>query len=98
MNKRKPYWEMTTRELARATEAFDREETNSKVQPLTEAHRKRLQQAKRKRGRPQQGQGARVISLSMERSLLEQVDDQAKAQGISRAQFVAEAIRQHLTA
>ena len=39
------------------------------------------------------GQGAKVISLSVERQLLSQADARAKALGISRAELVARGLR-----
>jgi hypothetical protein len=47
---------------------------------------------RRLRGRPVVGEGAKVISLTVERSLLARADAFAKKQGISRAALVAEGL------
>ena len=52
---------------------------------MTAAERRQWQRAKRRPGRPRRGLGARVISLSVEESLLEQADLTARRAGISRA-------------
>lgn len=43
----------------------------------------------RRRGRPMRGQGARQISLTVERHLLSRADHYARQHGMSRAQLVA---------
>jgi hypothetical protein len=43
----------------------------------------------KKRGRPVQGDGVKVISLSMEKSLLKREDDFVKRKGMSRAALIA---------
>ena len=87
----KPYWEMNLEELREATKEFDKEFVPS--EPLTPEMKAQWERAKRKRGRPVKGGGAKVISLSVERGLLEKADALAKRQGMSRADLFARGIQ-----
>jgi hypothetical protein len=71
---------------------FDQEFIADTFKPLSPAQRKLWQKAKA-RGRPRVGKGAKVISLSVERGLLDQADARARALGISRAEFFARGLR-----
>ena len=55
--KKKPYWEMTTSELAKATEQFNEPFVVDKSRPLTPAEQEQWARVKRKRGRPKIGAG-----------------------------------------
>ena len=79
------------REVAR----YDR--MTPRGRPLTKAQ-KALHGRARKLGRPRIGKGAKTIALTMERGLLRQVDAWAKHKGISRAQLVAQGLREVLPA
>jgi hypothetical protein len=50
--------------------------------------RRAWQRAKRKPGRPRIGKGARVISVSIEQTLLERTDRLAAELGASRGQLI----------
>jgi hypothetical protein len=89
----KPYWEMSARELAAATRQFDAEGVFEKAKPLSPLMRARLARAKRKRGRPKTGLGAKVVAISIERGLLKASDALAKRRKMTRAQLVAEGLR-----
>ena len=72
----------------------------SDVRPMSSAMRLRWEAAGRtgekvKRGRPrkQPGTKSRIVPISIEPLLLEQVDQYAKTVGISRSRLVAEALR-----
>ena len=96
MNRRKqakPFWEMNTEELAAATAEFDKEFIVDTFRPMTAAERARWQRIKRKPGRPRNGRGVKVISVSVEKDLLKQSDALAKRLGISRAQLVARGLK-----
>lgn len=95
MAKRKKMTEMTTRELARATQEFDAENVNLRGRPLTAEQRDWFESARRA-GRKRTGEGVKVISLSVEKGLLRRADAEAKLEGVSRAQFVAEGLRLRL--
>jgi len=96
--RQKPYWEMTTRELAEATKEFDEELVIDKCKPLSPEMRERWEHAKRKVGRPKQGRGARVISVSVERDLLARSDALARRIGISRAALISRGLKAVLAA
>src|SRR5690606_7070486 len=57
---------------------------------LRRTHRKKL-------GRPAKGEGVKVISLSVEKSLLERADAEARRRKISRAALVAQGLEAVLT-
>jgi hypothetical protein len=59
--------------------------------PLTAAQR-RLH-ARARRGRPRNGKGAQIISLSIEKDLLRQAERLAKAQGLSRSDLFTRGLR-----
>jgi hypothetical protein len=94
----KPYWEMTTRELSEATKEFDKPFVAETFKPLSPEMRERWERAKRKVGRPKQGRGVRVISVSVERDLLARSDALARKIGVSRAALIARGLKAVLAA
>src|SRR5262245_6657986 len=86
------YSQMTTGELAAATAEFDSDFDDSQFKPLDADAKKRWERARRKRGRPPLGKGAKVVSISLERGLLEAADKLAKRLGVSRARLVAKGL------
>jgi hypothetical protein len=62
---------------------------------LTTAQRKRWSsiQRKLKRGRPTIGRGSKIVPVTIERGLLEQADEFARAHKLKRSQMVAEGLR-----
>jgi hypothetical protein len=91
-NGAKPYSLMTAAELREATREYDEPTRGNTLpgRPLTKRQRAEFERARR--GRPRIGKGAKVISLSMERSLLKRTDARAKATHITRAELVARAL------
>ena len=89
----KPYWEMTTAELREATKEFDREFIGDTFGPPTPEQRKQFEKAKRKRGRPRNGLGAKTISVTVEKRLLAQADRLAKKHHLPRAALVARGLQ-----
>ncbi len=87
---------MNADELARETAEFDREFVIEEFRPLDAAARRRWAAAKRKRGRPRRGGGAKVISLSVERELLSKTDALAKRLKTTRARIVEVGLRRVL--
>jgi hypothetical protein len=87
------FWDMTTAELEEATGEFDREFAGKTFKEPTPAQKTRLARAKRKRGRPQLGQGIQVISVSLEKGLLKAVDDLAKKKKAKRAELITFGLR-----
>jgi hypothetical protein len=80
-------------EKERQWKEFDKEFIADTFKPLTPAQRDLWEKAKRRPGRPRVGGGAQVISLSIERDLLQKADARARARRITRAQLFAEALR-----
>ncbi len=86
-------------ELDKLVEDLDEEFVADKFRPLTPAERRLWERAKRRKpGRPVEGRGAQVISVSIERGLLEQSDRLAKKKRISRAKLIARGLRAVLAA
>jgi len=88
---------MTTAELAEATADLDQEFIMDTFRPLTPEQKAQWQRARRKRGRPRVGRGAKVISVSVEGGLLERSDRAAHKLGISRAAAIARGLEAFLT-
>jgi hypothetical protein len=76
---------MTRAEFDAEVARFDRPIPLRETRAMTPAERRQWQRAKRRPGRPRRGKGTRVISLSVEQTLLEKADRAAKRAGISRA-------------
>jgi hypothetical protein len=63
-------------------------------EPLTPAMREQWENSKiRRRGRQKVGRGAQRILVTVERGLLEEADAYAKANGLKRAELIAEGLR-----
>jgi hypothetical protein len=93
MKRHKPYDQMTTAELAKATKRYDKPFAALKEsKPLTAAMRQMHRRAA-KRGRPRVGKGAAKLYISMERGLLRQADHFARTHGLSRSQLISQGIR-----
>jgi hypothetical protein len=73
----------------RVWESFNREIPLEETKPLTPRQRELWKKAKRRVGRPKVGSGVKVISLSVEKGLLDRADAYAKATGLTRARIVA---------
>src|SRR5687768_12169578 len=69
------------------------EQRLARSRPLSTKERRQWQRFKSKRGRPKVDKGAKTISLTVERKLLEQADAYAKQQGISHAKLVAQGLQ-----
>ncbi len=89
---------MTSTKLRATTKEFDREMVIDEFQPRGAEEEKRWQIARSKPGRPRRGEGARVISVSVERGLLAQSDALARDLGISRASLVERGLKAVLAA
>ena len=94
----KPYDQMTTSELAKATAEFDREFIADSAVPAPPEEKARWLRAVRKRGRPRQGKGVQVISVSVEKDLLARSDRLARRLGVSRARLIARSLSATLVA
>lgn len=86
-----------TRSAGRAAE-FDKEFVADSFRAPTPRERVQWRRAKGKRGRPRQGRGVKVISVSVERGLLRQCDSLAKRLNISRASLISRGLKRMLSA
>jgi len=75
------------------TEEFDREMIAESFGTPTAEAKRRWTGARRKVGRPRLGRGAQVISVSVERALLERSDALARRMGVSRAGLIARGLK-----
>lgn len=102
MKKRKSaydeFMKLTPAEREKTTAEFDQEFIIDTFRPLTPQERKRWERLKRGPGRPKVGKGANVVSVSIERSLLEQSDSLAKKLRVSRAGLIARGLKAMLAA
>lgn len=89
----KPYTQMTSAELRRATKELDEEFVGDTFATPTPAQRAQLARAKRKRGRPKTGLGSQTISVTVEKELLAKTDRLAKKLKVPRAALIAQALR-----
>ena len=90
--------QMNAKELGQATKEFEREFVADSFGPPGPMARDQWRRAKRKRGRPRQGRGAKVISVSLERGLLSRCDALAKRLGVSRAALISRGLHEVLLA
>jgi len=88
MKTKKSYSLMSSAELAQATKAY-KQMVIDKTRPLNAGERRLWELAKRGRGRPRIGKGARKISISLEGNLLERTDALAKRRGVNRSVLIA---------
>ena len=72
---------------------FDEESVADKFGPPTPAAREKWQRAKRKPGRPVEGEGAKVVAVSIEKGLLDRCDELAHKMGISRSRLIARCLQ-----
>ena len=75
------------------TAEFDQEMVAESFGPPPASAKQRWTNARRKVGRPRLGRGAQVISVSVERALLERSDALAKRMGVSRAGLIARGLK-----
>ncbi|HSB63461.1 MAG TPA: hypothetical protein VLJ18_04810 [Thermoanaerobaculia bacterium] len=80
------------------TSSLDREMVAREFRSLGPAERARWERARRKPGRPRRGEGAKVISVSVERQLLIRSDTLAKNLGITKASLEERGLKAVLAA
>jgi hypothetical protein len=88
MMKKKPYWEMTTDELAEATREFDDPNYNPPAVKPTKKQRDQLRLWRRK------ARERSKLVLLLEQKLIEQTDEYAANHGVSFSEVVSNALRQ----
>jgi hypothetical protein len=79
---------LTEAELDKMSAEFDCEFVADTFGPPTPEAKAKLRSAKRKRGRPQVGAGAKAISVTVEKTLLTQIDRVAKLRKTTRAKLI----------
>ncbi len=96
--RKKSFQKMRPAEIEAATAEFDREfvvDTFGEPPPRTRA---RWLRARRRPGRPRKGRGAKIISVSVERTLLARADALAQRLGATRAEIIARGFKAVLAA
>ncbi len=88
----KPYTEMNPTELKEATAEFDTEFVADTFGSLPSPQRRKWNSIKRGRGRPKFGKGVKVVSVSVEKTLLGKADRLAKKLKISRARLISKGL------
>lgn len=88
-NRSKPCTRMNAKELAAATARFDKEFVIDQSREQTAEERRQWSKAKKKRGRPKQGQGVQIISVSIEKGLLNKTDKLAKKLHTQRTKLIS---------
>ncbi|MEE9295960.1 MAG: hypothetical protein V3W34_13490 [Phycisphaerae bacterium] len=89
---------MSCEQLADATAEFDKEFVVDTFESPSPTAARRWQAARRERGRPVRGRGAKVISVTVEECLLAKSDKLAKKLGVSRAALIARGLNAVLAA
>ena len=97
---------MNKQELAEATKEYDRENLNPKSLPVSARERALHQrfirnlkaEAKRSRGRPKLGKGARSVLITIDPTLLKQADYFAKKNHLSRSALFAHGVQLAISA
>ena len=92
-----PRPKVTAAQLEALTADLDQEFVADKFGQLSPADRQLWAKAKRKRGRPRIGAGAKVVSVSIEKDLLSRTDRLAKRLRLSRARLIAFGLEQVLS-
>jgi hypothetical protein len=89
---------LSNEEKERVYQDVNHELTPDEMRPLTPAERALWRRAQKRMGRPKVGQGSKVVSVSIERGLLQRSDAYARDHGISRAQLIAKGLEMALKA
>src|SRR5436190_1790563 len=84
-----PYGRMDAAELDEEVAKFDQEFIAETAEALTAKERVRDRKARRKRGRPRVGNGARRVLITLEASLLRRSDVYADKHGLTRSALIA---------
>ena len=67
-----------------------------RTRPLTKEEKAHWKQLKRGRGRPRKGEGAKAISVTVEKNLLRQTDALAARLSLTRADLISRGLAQQL--
>lgn len=94
--RQKKYWEMTSAELRDATREFDAGDGGRAMKPPSDALAQQRRARHKKRGRPRIGKGAKRVSVSIEGDRLKHIDRRARELGLTRSEFIADAVQRQL--
>lgn len=94
----KPYWEMTTEELAEATKEFDEEFVFERTKPLTPEMKALWEKAKAKGELATNGKPQQTIAVQIDDALLKRCTALAKKKRLSRDALIARGLRTLLAA
>lgn len=89
----KPVRSLSIAELERMSAEFDRELVADTFGPLTPEMKVRVRRARRKRGRPVVGAGAKAISITIDKALLRKIDALVRHSGTTRSQLIQRGLR-----
>jgi len=103
---KKKYSEMNLEELREATKMYDREDLNPKSFPVSRSERERHDrvlrraraEAKRLRGRPKLGRGARSVLITIDPKLLKSADAFARKKKLSRSALFSMSVARAISA
>ena len=90
------YGRMDAAELEEDVAHFDQEFIADTAKPLRREERVRDQRAKRKRGRPRVGGGAKRVLVTIESSLLRRSDVFARKHGLTRSALIGRGLEELL--
>ena len=79
---------MSAREKEAVYHEVDREIGPSELRSLNAGERRRWARFKKRLGRPKIGRGAKLVTLSVERGRMEQIDAFLKRHGLGRSAFL----------
>jgi hypothetical protein len=82
-----------TERIAAQIESETPERRLARSTPLTRRQRSAWRKFRKNMGRPRIGKGIKVISISVEKGLLREVDAFAKRRGITRSELIARGMR-----
>jgi hypothetical protein len=89
---------MTTRQREKVIAEIEAESPQQRLarsRPMNARERERWDRVKKHMGRPKLGKdGTKIVSVTVEKSLLKQVDNFAKSQGMKRSELFARSVRQ----
>jgi hypothetical protein len=88
-----PYNRMTAAEMDAEVKKFDHPMPGLPGSVLSRAQKARVRRASHKMGRPAVGKGAKRISITVEGSLLQRVDDYARRNRLTRSATIANGLR-----
>jgi hypothetical protein len=72
---------------------YNRVIPESEMRPLTKRERARFEKIQRRSvGRPKVGQGAKVVAVTLEKGLLQRVDDYARQHEMKRAEMITKGL------